>query len=188
MKCNFIHVKLKDKNNIKLNNKKFQEIFKLSIGNNIKYFNYKNNKEEISNKNIEINYFKRFIKKNIGKMIYKTAEYNKKIFNKAFIENNMKRAKIIIKNKQYYLKENIKSKIKVCKIKIKFFDNIIKLNSMFEDCKSLSSVHNFQYLTTKYLKTIFNLFCGCHSLKFIDDISNWIIDNINDIYILRLIL
>ena len=40
MKCNFIFVKLKDKNNINLNNKKFQEILKLSIGNNIKYFNY----------------------------------------------------------------------------------------------------------------------------------------------------
>ena len=127
MKCNFIFVKLKDKNNINLNNKKFQEILKLSIGNNIKYFNYKKNKKEISNKNIEIIYYKRFIKKNIGKMIYETAECNKKIFNKAFIENNMKRAKIIIKNKQYYLKENIKSKNKVFKIKIKFLDNILFL-------------------------------------------------------------
>jgi len=125
MKCNFIHVKLKDKNNINLNNKKFQEIFKLSIGNNIKYFNYKKNKEEISNKNIEIIYFKRFIKKNIGKMIYKTAEYNKKIFNKAFIANNIKRAKIIIKNKQYYLKENIINENKIVKIVIKFVDKII---------------------------------------------------------------
>ena len=60
-------------------------------------------------------------------MIYETAECNKKIFNKAFIENNMKRAKIIIKNKQYYLKENIKSKNKVFKIKIKFLDNILFL-------------------------------------------------------------
>ena len=125
MKCNFIHVKLKDKNNINLNNKRFQEIFKLSIGNNIKYFNYKKNKEEISNKNIEIIYFKRFIKKNIGKMIYKTAEYNKKIFNKAFIANNIKRAKIIIKNKQYYLKENIINENKIVKIVIKFVDKII---------------------------------------------------------------
>ena len=58
-------------------------------------------------------------------MEYKTAEYNKKIFNKEFIANNMKRAKIIIKNRQYYLKGNIKSEIKVFKIKIKFLDNNI---------------------------------------------------------------
>ena len=34
MKCNFIHVKLKDKNNINLNIRKILEIFKLSIGKN----------------------------------------------------------------------------------------------------------------------------------------------------------
>ena len=126
MKCNFIHVKLKDKNNINLNNRQFQEILTLSIGNNIKYFNYNKNKKEFSNQNIKIIYYKRFIKTNIGKMIYETAEYNKKIFNDEFIANNLKRAKIIIKNKKYYLKGNIKSEFKVFKIKIKFLDNIIK--------------------------------------------------------------
>ena len=113
-------------------------------------------------------------------MIYKTTEYNKKIFNKVFIENNMKRAKIILKNKEYYLKENINNENKIVKIKIKFLDHIIKLNSMFEDCKSLSSVYNFQYFITKYLKEIFNLFYGCSSLLKIDDLSNWNINNINN--------
>ena len=137
MKCNFISVKLKDKNSINLYKSKFKELFKLSIGNNIKYFNYNKNKKAISNQNIEIIYFKIFNKKNIGKMIYKIFEYNKKIFNKDFITNNMKRAKIIIKNKQYYLKENIKTENRIFKIKIRFLDNIIKLNSMFEDCLCL---------------------------------------------------
>ena len=49
MKCNFILVKLKDKNNINLNKSKIHEIFKLSIGNNIKYFNYNKNKKEFPN-------------------------------------------------------------------------------------------------------------------------------------------
>ena len=117
-------------------------------------------------------------------MIYKENESNQeiKIFNKAFIKNNIKRAKIIIKNKQYNLKENIKSENKTFKIEIKFIDNIIRLNSMFEDCKSLSSINNFQNLITKYLKRIFNLFYGCSSLKYIDDISNWNINNINDLF------
>ena len=52
-------------------------------------------------------------------MKYKTNEYNIeiKIFNKIFITNNMKRAKIIIKNKHYYLKENIICEKKILKLK-----------------------------------------------------------------------
>ena len=184
MKCNFICVKLTDKNNINLNNEKIQEILKLSIGNkNIINFNYNKIKKEFSIQKLEINYYKKYIKKNIGKMIYETNQYNKniKLFNQEFIKNNIKRAKLIIKNKKFDLKENIKSENKIFKIEIKFIDNIIRLNSMFEDCKYLSSVYNFQNLITKYLKRIFNLFYGCSSLKYIDDISNWNINNINDI-------
>ena len=116
-------------------------------------------------------------------MIYKKNEFNKEIniFHKEFISNNMKRAKIIIKNKQYDLKENTKSEIQILKIEIKFLDNIIKLNSMFKNCNSLSSVDNFQNLITKNLKTIYNLFYGCSSLLYIDDISHWNISNINNI-------
>ena len=184
MKCNFICVKIKDNNNIiNLNNGKIQEIFKLSIGNNIINFNYMKNQNESSNKNKEIIYYKKFVKKNIGKMIYKTNEYNKiiKIFNQEFISNNIKRSKIIINNKQYDLKENIIIENQILRIEIKFLDIIINLNSMFEDCKYLFSIHNFQNIITKYLKTIFNLFYGCSSLLYIDDISNWSINNINDI-------
>ena len=146
MKCNFILVKIKDKANTNLNKDKIQENFKLSIGNNLINFNNNKNKKEISNQNLEIIYNKVFIKKNIGKMVYETAEINKKIkiLNEEFIANNMKRAKIIIKNKQYNLKENIKSEKQKFKVKIKFIDNIFKLNCMFGDCISLSSVYNFK--------------------------------------------
>jgi len=177
MECNFICVKIRDKNNIIFKQSKIQEIFKLSIGNNIINFNYNTKKGKLM-----FNYYKKFIKKNIGKMIYKTNEYNQdtKIFNENFILNNMKRAKIIIENKQYDLKENVRSAKQKFKVEIKFIDNIIELNSMFKKCKSLSSIHNFKNLNTKYLQTIYHLFCGCSSLIYIDDISNWNINNIND--------
>ena len=176
MKPISIHIQLKEKRNTNYN--KILELFKLSVGNNIISLNY--DKNNSSNQNLEISYYKKCIKKNIGKMIYESTENKEtKIFNDAFVSNNMKRAKIIINNKQYKIKENIENQLKSVKIKIKFLDNIIKLNSMFSNCKSLYSIHNFKNLNTKYLKTIFELFAGCNSLLYIDDISNWNINNIN---------
>ena len=174
MKCNFI--------NIKVNNKKILELFKLSLGNDVNSIYYNKNKKKCSNKKLEVTFYKKFIKKNIGKMIYEETENKKeiKIFNQNFILNNKKRAKIIIDNKQYKLKEAIKIN-KIFKIKIKFLDLIIKLNSMFENCESLSYVNNFQNFNTKYLRGLYNLFSKCSSLLYIDDISNWNITNINNI-------
>ena len=108
------------------------------------------------------------------------------IFNKKFVLKNKKRVKIIINNKKYKIEEKIQNEKQIFDIKIKFLDNILKLNSMFQDCKSLSSILNFKNLDTKYLKTIFNLFNGCSSLIYLDDISNWNINNINDNGILGL--
>jgi hypothetical protein len=65
-------LKVKDKNH------KIYELLKLSIGNNDNYFNYSKNKVETSNQNLGINYYRKYIKTNIGKMIYKTNEKNKK--------------------------------------------------------------------------------------------------------------
>ena len=64
---------------------------------------------------------------------------------------------------------------------MKFIDNIIYLETMFEDCESLSSANNFQNINTKYLLTIFGLFKGCNSLLEINDISNWNTKNVNNI-------
>ncbi len=189
MSCNFIHIQLRKKNSINFNNNKntIIELFKSSIGNGVinsfsSNFIFKLKalpSKGYSNQAFELSYNKKLIKKNNAKMIYKPNKSTKdiKIFNQKFILNNMKRSKIIINNKQYDLKENKESIInKDSKIRINFFDNIIKLNSMFEGCESLSSaLINFN---TKYLKTINNLFYGCSSLLNIDDISNnW---NIND--------
>ena len=146
MKPISIHIQLKEKSNTSYN--KILELFKLSAGNNIISLNY--DKNNSSNQNLEISYYKKCIKKNIGKMIYERTENKEiKIFNDAFVSNNMKRAKIIINNKQYKIKENIENQLQSVKIKIKFLDNIIKLNSMFSNCKSLYSIHNFKNLNTK---------------------------------------
>ena len=183
MKCNFINIKLNDKRNINLYNKKTLELFKLSVGNNIINLKYNKNKKESSCKNLEISYYKKIIKKNIGIMIYENFEGDKKIkiFNKVFISNNIKNVKIIIKNKQFEIKEIVGIQNQYFKIKIKFLDNIFYLNSMFRGCKSLISVYNFQNINSKYLKNITKLFGGCSSLLYIDDISNWNLDNVNNI-------
>ena len=154
MQHNFIYIKLKDKSNNNLN--KILTLFKLSVGNNIINLNYNKKKKESLNQNLEINYYKNYIKKNIGKMIYKDIKNKEiKIFNEEFISNNVKRTKIIINNKQYEIKEIVENQKQSLKIKIKFLDNIIKLNSMFKDCKSLSGVYNLENFKTKFLSSIF---------------------------------
>ena len=173
MKCNFIHIKLKHQNNITLENK----IFELSLGNNLTNLNYS---FISSNHNLEINYYKNYTTTNCGKMIYKNNVKEIKIFNKIFIIKNRNRAKIIKNNKLIKLKESFVNQRNNLRIKIKFLDNIINLNSMFKNCISLYSVLNFHSFNTNYLKKIYDLFYRCSSLSYIDDISNWKIDKIND--------
>ena len=179
MKPNLIYIKINYKSNIILN--KALELYKLSVGNNIINLNYQKNRKESSNQNLGIIYYKKYIKKNIGKMKYKITENQTKIIDKEFILKNKKRAKIIINNKHYELKEYIYNKKynHSFKIEIKFLDNIFYLKYMFNECKSLSYINNFQSINTKYLKAICSLFSGCNSLLYIDDISEWNINNVN---------
>ena len=73
MRCNFINIKVKDKN------QKILELFKLSVGNTVKCLYYNNNKTNNLNQSLKIIYFKKYLlKKNIGKMIYKISENKKK--------------------------------------------------------------------------------------------------------------
>ena len=180
MNYNLFKVKIGDKNT---ENDKYNEIFeflKLSFGNNKTNLNYNIKKSPYQNLEIIASYDKRYIKKKNGKMIYKNNENKEiKIFNEKFISNNMKRAKMIMNNKQYELKEIVESQKQFVKIGIKFFDNNIYLNSMFKNCNLLFGVENFHNFNTKYLKAICDLFEGCNSLVNIDDISNWNINNIN---------
>jgi len=111
MECKYIHIRLKDKNNIILNKNKILELFKLSIGNNIINLKYNKNKKESSSENIQIIYYQKYIKKNVGKIVYirKVRYFFNfpliKILDKKFISYNIKRANIIINNKGYKLIE-----------------------------------------------------------------------------------
>ena len=79
MKYNIINIKLKYKNNIHLINNKILEFINLSIGNNIIDLKYNQNQNKTSNQNLEFICKKKFIKYNIGKMIYKTNENSKEL-------------------------------------------------------------------------------------------------------------
>jgi len=114
MKCNFFQIKFKDTNNSKRINK-ILDLFKLSIGNNIINLKYKKNKKRSLNKNSKIIYYKEYIKKKFGIIIYEKTENNKKIkiFSENFKSNYKERTTLIINNKlksnkhKYYDEENI---------------------------------------------------------------------------------
>ena len=59
MKCNFIHIKIKEKSNLTHNKKKILDIIKLSFENDI-ILNYNKNKK--TNNNLQIIYYKKYIK------------------------------------------------------------------------------------------------------------------------------
>ena len=70
MKCNFIHIKLKDKNYIDLNRNRLLELVKLSIENNANYFYYNKNNAKSLNQDSETIYYKNYIKKKILEILY----------------------------------------------------------------------------------------------------------------------
>ena len=80
MNFKFIHLRMKSKNNININNNKILEFLKLSFGKKIINLNYNNNKQEFSNQNFGIIYYEKSIQKNVVKMIYKINEKSKDSF------------------------------------------------------------------------------------------------------------
>ena len=116
MFCNYIHnnihIKLKDKSKINLNNNRIIELFKLSLGNKVYKLNY--NIKESLNQNLEIICIKKYISKKDVEMVYANNLKKVKIFDTKFISNNIKKAKIIINHQQYNLKEYMEKKINAC--------------------------------------------------------------------------
>ena len=137
----------------KIELEKINQIYNISSG--------KNNAETI-NKNDKN-------KSKIGKFRYElkidVKNINElKIIDKQFIKNNKNKAKFIIKNKFHNLFEKINFKTNTNYIiKIKFFDIIIDLDSMFKNCNNLILISSIQ-MHTKYLKNLCALFYGCCSL------------------------
>ena len=79
------------------------------------------------------------------------------------------------------MKENLENKKHFEQIiKIKFFDCIFYLNSMFKDCESLSSIKNFQNINMNKINDISQMLFRCSSLKETPDISKWNLNNIKN--------
>ena len=75
MENKFINIILKDNtNNFNLNNNEVLEFFKVSLGNDANNFNYIENTKKSSEKHLDIIYYKKYIKRNIGKIIYKKSK------------------------------------------------------------------------------------------------------------------
>ena len=117
---------------------KDKKISNISIG--------KNN-DDYLNKGKTLNYDK------IVQLIYSIDKINREteILNRKFVIVNKNRAKIVLNNKQYNLKTKIENKnVKILlKIKMKFLDNIINLDSMFKGCEMLTLVKNFSNFNSK---------------------------------------
>ena len=55
------------------------------------------------------------------------------------------------------------------------------MNSMFNECNSLTSLPDISKWNTSKVIYIFNMFCGCKSLSSLPDISKWDTSNIEKI-------
>ena len=180
MKIHFSKRELIIRNINKSNNKRIFDLFNNSIGKNLLYFDNKS-----SNQNIEMK--KKQLNNNIIKLKYKINEKNNeiKILGTKFVIININKVKIILYNKKKNLVEKINHKVKniSLKIKLKFLDNIINIDSMFKNCKMLYNIKDFSNINIKYINSINSLFYGCSSLILGDDIydiSNWNTRNIYD--------
>ena len=111
---------------------------------NVSLANGKKNRIQIESK-------KEFMKINIqnlysycNKLVYSNDNFIKEIqiFGTKFLINNIKKLKIIIKNKnrKINIDGKIRTEMKILRIKIIFLDRILYLNSLFNSCDSLLSL------------------------------------------------
>ena len=131
---------------------------------------------------------KKYNKKKITKINYFINNDGKiKIFGNIFVKNNRKNCRLIINNKEKKLKEyEILNKIKennkinikkIKKIKIKIYDNLLNIEKMFEECKSIKIINK---INISYVRNMSKIFYGCTSLKSLPDISKWNTNNVID--------
>ena len=181
-------IKIKNvKENIEIDPKYLMNIYLISIGNNFGNSKKQNKKKYIFRRKTEKKY-------SIEVILYKAFdislrykllnEYNQvKIFGKEFVSNNLDICRMIVQNQESKLKEYLiviktKNQVNTLKIKLIFFDNVKKINSIFSQCFSLLSVPDISYWKTNNLTDMSNLFSGCSSLLFLPDISKWCTDKV----------
>ena len=140
-----------------------------------KYQEYKENINEIIDKNNEI------------EIIYDLkSESEIRVFGKTFVENNKEICKIVFEDYEYDLVEYFKiedytnEKISILKIKLRYIKNITDMSYMFRDCKSLLSITDLYKLNLENISSISYMFSECSSLIALSDIFDWKTNNITD--------
>jgi len=143
----------------------------------------RNKNSKINNSILEISKRKQQ-KKNIITILYLNKDNKSskpiKLFGEKFITNNRNKYKIFINNK--IIKNGlIKSEEELIKIKLRFYDDPIKLDFMLEGCINLIDVSGIEKLKTHKVKSMSHLFYECESLESLPDISKWDISKVKDI-------
>ena len=121
-------------------------------------------------------YFNHSFFKDEIKVIYKTEGKKKiKILGKQFVLNNKNICYIKYKNKEYELTEyfDIEEEIENLEIKIKGIKRINDISYMFHKCSSLLSLEDISNWITNDINNMNSMFYECSSLKYLPDISHW---------------
>ena len=115
---------------------------------------------------------------------YKTlAQEQIRIFGKKFVINNKNNCKIKINNieqniTEYYCNEKNENEFI---IKLSIINEIKDMSYMFDECKNLLSIDNFDLLDTSKVTNMSCMFLECESLISISDISNWDTSNVTNL-------
>jgi surface protein len=170
----------------KIDNNKTCKILKAIFGNKIEdsdiKFLEKKNKSKKSYIEIEIK--TNVSHKNIfGKMTYKLSQKDNclKLFDKKFYKNNNHKCRMILKNKEYKLKNTMifeEEEEKEIKVKIKSFEKKLNSNSMFKNCISLTSFTGNSKTNFCFYEDMGDMFYNCSSLISLSSINNWEINNV----------
>ena len=114
-------------------------------------------------------------------IIYKINPKNPriKLFGHKFVENNKNKCKIIINDKlqdiieHFTITDQIQYNNNELIIKLIETSKIIKMNSIFSDCKSLISLPDISDWDFKDVIDMSTMFSYCENLTSLPDISNW---------------
>ena len=119
-------------------------------------------------------------------IIYKSLRKGKiKLFGKEFVENNINKCKMIIRDKIEEICENIELKTyemqkEYFKIRLVGINKLENLEFMFIGCKELFALPNLHKWNVNNVTSMRSMFNGCTSLTIISDISNWNTINVTD--------
>ena len=159
----------------------YEILLSLNSINNIDILNDLNYINQIDNINQQVerilNIYDKMNFDNEITMIYNSKKEKKiKILNRKFVNNNKNICKIIYKNKEYELIEEIDIKniqIDKLEIKLKGINNVTNMESIFNKCKLLEELPDISRWNTNKVVNMSYLFYECEQLKSLPDISKW---------------